>query len=127
MPLYAIRHSALTLALTLLVACSNIEVSSGHLRNNVPRFTTFTTETPMAMTRCINERWVNSGRPALIQQTTDTGFSLSMTQKLDTHEKQPMIYVAIDRSREGASVSFYSNRIDDITDRSMISNIQSCH
>lgn len=127
MKMHRVRLCLMVASVAWLTACSNIEVSSGHLRNNVPRFTTFTTESPEAMTRCINQRWINSGRPALTQQPTETGFALSTTQKLDTHEKLPMVYVAIDRSREGSSVRFYTNHIDEMADRSMISQIQSCH
>ena len=117
----------LTCAALALIACSSIDVSSGHLRNNTPRYTTYTTESPQAMTDCIEQRWANSGRFALTRQKTDTGFALLTMQKLDTHEKLPMVYISIDTSREGSSVRFHTNRLDDMADRSMISIIQSCH
>jgi hypothetical protein len=110
-----------------LTGCSSIDVDSGHLRNNTPRFTTFTTESPQSMLDCIDQRWTNSGRPALAFRRTDTGLALLTIQKLDTHEKVPMVYIAIDKSREGSSVRFYSNHLDDMADRSMVNIIQSCH
>lgn len=113
--------------LILLAGCSSIDVTSGHLRNNSPRYTTFTTESPQAMTDCIEQRWSNAGRYALTRQKTDTGFALLTVQKLDTHEKNPMAYIAIDTSREGSSVRFYTNHIDDMADRSMVNTIKSCH
>lgn len=113
--------------LILLAGCSSIDVTSGHLRNNSPRYTTFTTESPQAMTDCIEQRWANAGRYALTRQKTDTGFALLTVQKLDTHEKNPMAYIAIDTSREGSSVRFYTNHIDDMADRSMVNTIKSCH
>lgn len=120
--------SALTLlSLAMLDGCSSIDVTSGHLRNNTPRYTTFTTETPQAMADCIEQRWTNSGRFTLTRQKTETGYALLTMQKLDTHEKQPMVYIAIDRSREGSGVRFYTNHIDDMADRSMVNIIQSCH
>lgn len=117
----------ISLSLSGLSACSSIDVDSGHLRNNTPRFTTFTTESPQAMLDCIDMRWTNSGRPALVFRRTDTGLALLTIQKLDTHEKSPMVYVAIDKSREGSSVRFYTNHLDDMADRSMVNIIQSCH
>lgn len=119
--------TAATLALLAITGCSSVAVSSGHLRNNTPRFTTFTTESPEAMTNCIGRRWADSGRFALTRQKTETGFALLTTQKLDTHEKQPMVYVSIDTSREGSSVRFFTNHLDDMADRSMVNIIQSCH
>jgi hypothetical protein len=115
------------LSIAALVGCSSIDVTSGHLRNNTPRYTTFTTESPQAITDCIDQRWVSSGRIALTRQQTETGFALLTVQKLDTHEKQPMVYIAIDKSREGSSVRFYTNHLDDMADRSMVNIIQSCH
>jgi hypothetical protein len=115
------------LSLAALAGCSSIDVTSGHLRNNTPRYTTFTTESPQAMTDCIDQRWGNAGRLALTRQKTETGFALLTVQKLDTHEKQPMVYIAIDKSREGSSVKFYTNHIDDMADRSMVTIIQGCH
>ena len=79
------------------------------------------------MLDCIDHRWTTSGRPALVFRRTDTGFALLTVQKLDTHEKQPMIYIAVDKSREGSSVRFYTNHIDEMADRSMVTIIQSCH
>ena len=110
-----------------MFGCSAIDVDSGHLRNNTPRFTTFTTEPPQAMTDCIAKRWADSGRFALTRKTTETGFALLTQQKMDTHEKTPMVYVAIDTSREGSSVRFYTNHLDDMADRSMVNIIQGCH
>lgn len=115
------------LSIAALVGCSSIDVTSGHLRNNTPRYTTFTTESAQAITDCIDQRWVSSGRLALTRQQTETGFALLTVQKLDTHEKQPMVYIAIDKSREGSSVRFYTNHLDDMADRSMVNIIQSCH
>ncbi|MBU3656416.1 MAG: hypothetical protein FGM35_00095 [Rhodocyclaceae bacterium] len=115
------------IALGTLNGCSSIDVDSGHLRNNTPRFTTFTTESPQAMTDCINKRWADAGRFALSTRKTETGYALLTQQKLDTHEKLPMVYVAIDTSREGSSVRFYTNHLDDMADRSMVNIIQSCH
>ena len=119
--------SLLPSLLLLLAACSTVDVSSAHLRSSVPRYTTFTTESPQAMVDCIAKRWSNSGRLALTQQKTETGFALQTMQKLDLQQKQFMVYVAVDTSREGSSVRFYSNHADDIADRSMVSIIQSCH
>lgn len=113
--------------LALLTACSTLDVSSAHLRSSVPRYTAFTTESPTTMTECIGKRWANSGRPALTQQKTESGFALQTTQKLDLQQKQSMIYIAIDASREGSSVRFYSNHVDEMGDRSMVSIIQACH
>lgn len=79
------------------------------------------------MTDCIEQRWVSAGRLALTRRQTETGFALLTVQKLDTHEKQPMVYIAIDKSREGSSVRFYTNHLDDMADRSMVNIIQSCH
>lgn len=115
------------LSLGTIVSCSSIDVTSGHLRNNTPRYSTFTTISPQAMADCIAQRWTDSGRFALTRQKTETGFALLTMQKLDTHEKQPMVYIAVDTSREGSSVRFYTNHIDDMADRSMVNIIQSCH
>ncbi|MFM8339889.1 MAG: hypothetical protein ACKN9C_07875 [Fluviibacter sp.] len=115
------------LGIGAIVSCSSIDVTSGHLRNNTPRYSTFTTESPQAMTDCIAQRWADSGRFTLTRQKTETGFALLTMQKLDTHEKQPMVYIAVDTSREGSSVRFYTNHIDDMADRSMVNIIQSCH
>ena len=119
---------ALLLALPVtLTACSTMDVSAAHLRNTVPRYTTFTTESPQAMAECIAKRWANSGRPPLSSQQTDTGYGLQTQQRFDLQQKQPMVYIAIDTSREGSSVRFYSNHADDMSDRSIVSTIQSCH
>lgn len=112
---------------TVLAGCGSIDVSSAHLRSSVPRYTTFTTESPEAMADCIGKRWISAGRPALAQQKTDTGIGLQTTQKFDVQQKQAMLYVAIDKSREGAAVRLYSNHADDILDRSMVSIIQLCY
>ena len=122
-----IRRALPFCLLSLLTACSTIDVSSAHLRSSVPRYTTFTTESPSAMAECISKRWSNSGRPALTQQKTESGYALQTMQKLDLQQKQSMIYVAIDVSREGSSVHFYSNHADEMGDRSMVSTIQACH
>ena len=119
---------ALLLSLPLtLTACGTMDISAAHLRNTVPRYTTFTTETPQAIAECVTRRWINSGRQPLNSQQTDTGFGLQTQQRFDLQQKQPMIYIAIDTSREGSSVRFYSNQTDDMSDRSMVSIIQSCH
>jgi hypothetical protein len=123
----SILSTLMLLGVTALVGCSSIDVTSGHLRNNTPRYTTFTTESPQAITDCIEQRWVSAGRLALTRRQTETGFALLTVQKLDTHEKQPMVYIAIDKSREGSSVRFYTNHLDDMADRSMVNIIQSCH
>ena len=122
-----IRHALPLGLLIALTACSSIDVSSAHLRSSVPRYSTFTTESPEVMTACIAKRWAASGRPALHQQKTDTGFALQTVQKFEMQQKQSMAYVAIDTSREGSSVRFYSNHVHDITDRSMVSVIQACY
>ena len=51
----------------------------------------------------------------------------STAQKFEMTQKQPMMYLAIDISREGSTVRFYTNHVDDMNDRSMVSVIQSCH
>jgi hypothetical protein len=122
-----IRRALPFFLMVMLTACSTIDVSSAHLRSSVPRYTTFTTESPMGMAECISKRWASSGRTALTQQKTEHGYALQTMQKLDLQQKQSMIYVAIDTSREGASVRFYSNHADEIGDRSMVSTIQACH
>lgn len=119
---------ALTLTMLAgLVGCSSIDVSSAHLRSSVPRYTAFTTEPPQAMAECISKRWASAGQPALSQQQTGTGLALQTAQKFEMTQKQPMMYLAIDISREGSTVRFYTNHVDDMNDRSMVSVIQSCH
>lgn len=113
--------------LTALTACSSLDMSSGHLRGGVPRFTAFTTEAPATITACIAQRWAAAGHPALTQQKTDTGFALQTTQKFEIQQKMSMAYIAIDTSREGSSVRFYSNHTDDMVDRSLVSTIQACY
>ena len=113
--------------LAALAACSSLDMSSGHLRNGVPRFTAFTTEPPAAIAACIGQRWVAAGHPALSQQKTDTGFALQTTQKFDIQQKMFMAYIAIDTSREGSSVHFYSNHADDMVERSLVNTIQACY
>ena len=122
-----LRHTLSFGLLLALTACSTIDVSSAHLRSSVPRYTTFTTEPPETMTDCIAKRWINAGRPGLMKQKTDSGFALQTMHKLDLQQTQPMVYVAVDTSREGSSVRFYSNNTDDMADRSMVSIIQACH
>lgn len=113
--------------LVLSIGCASIDMSASHLRNTVPRFTTFSTVSPQAMTACIDNGWTASGHTRLNTTPTDTGFTLQSTQKLVLdHEKQPMYFVDINTSREGSSVRFYTNRADEIADRSMISIIQRC-
>lgn len=115
-------------ALASLAGCASIDISAAHLRNTVPRFTTFTTETPQAMTNCIGDHWAKSGHITLITSRTDTGFALQTRQKLAADsDKVPMMYIEVSPSREGSSVRFYTNRTDEIADRSMISTIQRCH
>jgi|SRR5574343_268345 len=116
------------IALAILTSCASIDMSAGHLRNTVPRFTTFTTESPKAMATCIGEYWAKSGQIALTTSQTDTGYALQTSQKLAADSnKVPMMYVEVSPSREGSSVRFYTNRTDEIADRSMISTIQRCH
>lgn len=122
-----IWFALLSIPLTLVTVGCALDISSGHLRSGTPRFTTFTTENPQVMANCITQRWSVSGRFSLITQKTDTGYALLTTQKLDTHEKQPMAYIAIDTSREGSSVRLYTNNIDEMADRSLINIIQGCH
>lgn len=113
--------------LALVNGCASIDMSASHLRNTVPRFTTFSTISPQAMTTCIDDGWAGSGHTRLTTTPTDTGFTLQSTQKLVLdHEKLPMYFVDINTSREGSSVRFYTNRADEIADRSMISIIQRC-
>lgn len=113
--------------LLLIAACSAIDVSSAYLRSSVPRFTTFTTESPQAMADCITKRWINTAHSELTLQKTEAGFALQTKQKLDLQQKQYTVYVAVDTSREGSSVRFYSNHADEMADRSMVSIIQACH
>ena len=118
------------LTLTMLCAlagCSGMDVSSAHLRSSVPRYTAFTTESPQAIAECISKRWSNAGHSAMDQQQTTTGLALQTVQKFELQQKQPMIYLAIDGSREGSTVRFYTNHADDMVDRSMVSVIQGCH
>ena len=113
--------------LALVSGCASIDMSASHLRNTVPRFTTFSTISPQTMTTCIDDGWAASGHTRLTTTPTDTGFTLQSTQKLVLdHEKLPMYFVDINTSREGSSVRFYTNRADEIADRSMISIIQRC-
>lgn len=122
------RFALISLAVLILSACASINVSSGHLRNTVPRFTTFTTVAPQVMTNCIGEHWAKSGHVSLITTPTDTGFALQTNQKLAADsDKAVMMYIDVSTSREGSSVRFYTNRTDEIADRSMISIIQRCH
>lgn len=114
-------------AALLMVGCTSFDISSSHLRNTVPRFTTFSTISPQEVTTCIENGWIASGHTKLTNTQTSTGFTLQSTQKLVLdHEKQPMYFVDINTSREGSSVYFYTNRADEIADRSMISIIQRC-
>ncbi len=117
-----------TLACATLVGCASIDMSAGHLRHTIPRFTTFTTEAPKAMATCIGDHWAKSSHIALTTSQTDTGFALQTSQKLAADsDKVPMMYIEVSPSREGSSVRFYTNRTDEIADRSMISTIQRCH
>ena len=111
----------------ILGGCSSLDMSAAHLQNTVPRFTTFSTISPQAMATCIDNGWLASGHTRLTSTKTDTGFTLQSNQKLVLdHEKLPMYFVDISTSREGASVRFYTNRADEIADRSMINTIQRC-
>lgn len=113
--------------LLLISGCASFDMSASHLRNTVPRFTTFSTISPQAMASCIDNGWVASGHTRLTTTQTDTGYTLQSSQKLVLdHEKLPMYFVDINTSREGASVRFYTNRANEIADRSMISIIQRC-
>ena len=113
--------------LTLLCSCSSIDMSAGHLRNTVPRFTTFTTISPQTMAACISDHWASSGQTRLTNTPTETGYTLQSTQKLTIdHAKIPMYLVEVSTSREGSSVRFYTNRADEIADRTMVSIIQRC-
>lgn len=122
------KKTALCFApLILISGCASIDMSASHLQNTVPRFTTFSTISPQAMTTCIDNGWVASGHTRLAMAPTDNGFTLQSSQKLVLdHEKLPMYFVDINTSREGSSVRFYTNRADEIADRSMISIIQGC-
>lgn len=115
---------------TVIIAmsgCASLDMSAGHLRNTVPRFTTFSTISPQAMATCIDKGWVASGHTPLTSTQTETGYILQSSQKLVLdHEKLPMYLVDVNTSREGASVRFYTNRADEIADRSMIGIIQRC-
>lgn len=113
--------------LAVLTGCSGMDVSSAHLRSSVPRYTAFTTESPQTMAECIRKRWASAGHPALSQQQTGTGFALQTLQKFEMQQKQTMMYLAIDTSREGSTVRFYTNHVDDMMDRSMVGVIQGCH
>ncbi len=122
------KKIALVTAILALSGCASIDMSAGHLRSNVPRFTTFTTVSPQVMANCIADHWAKSGYVALAMTPTDTGFALQTSQKLMADsDKVPMMYIDISTSREGCSVRFYTNRTDEIADRSMISLIQRCH
>jgi hypothetical protein len=113
--------------LTLLCSCSTIDMSAGHLRNTVPRFTTFTTISPQAIATCVGDHWAASGQTKLTNTQTETGYTLQSTQKLAIdHTKIPMYLVEVNTSREGSSVRFYTNRADEIADRAMVSIIQRC-
>lgn len=122
------KKLALSAATLLLISgCASFDMSASHLRNTVPRFTTFSTISPQAMASCIDNGWVASGHTRLTTTQTDTGYTLQSSQKLVLdHEKLPMYFVDINTSREGASVRFYTNRANEIADRSMISIIQRC-
>ncbi len=121
------KFSLLATAVLMISGCASFDMSASDLRNTVPRFTTFSTISPQAMTTCIDNGWVASGHTRLTTTQTDTGFTLQSNQKLVLdHEKVPMYFVDINTSREGASVRFYTNRADEIADRSMISIIQRC-
>ena len=114
--------------LVVLGGCASIDMSAAHLQNTVPRFTTFTTVSPQDMTRCIADHWANSGYVRLTTTQTDTGFALQTSQKLAANsDKVPMMYIDISTSREGSSVRFYTNRTDEMADRSMVNLIQRCH
>jgi hypothetical protein len=123
------KRFVLPLSVLLAVsACASINMSSGHLRNTVPRFTTFTTVAPQEMANCIGDHWAKSGHVTLVTTPTDTGFALQTNQKLAADsDKVVMMYIDVSTSREGSSVRFYTNRADEIADRSMISIIQRCH
>ena len=117
----------LSTAIIALSGCASLDMSAGHLQNTVPRFTTFSTISPQAMATCIDNGWVASGYTRLTTTKTDTGYTLQSNQKLVLdHEKVPMYFVDVSTSREGASVRFYTNRADEIADRSMINTIQRC-
>lgn len=121
------KINLLLIATIAMGGCSSLDMSAGHLRNTVPRFTTFSTISPQAMAICINNGWSASGHTPLSSTQTETGYILQSNQKLVLdHEKVPMYLVDINTSREGASVRFYTNRTDEIADRSMISAIQRC-
>lgn len=122
------KKLALSAATVLLISgCASFDMSASHLRSTVPRFTTFSTISPQAMATCIDNGWVASGHSRLTTTQTDTGYTLQSNQKLVLdHEKVPMYFVDVNTSREGASVRFYTNRADEIADRSMISIIQRC-
>lgn len=79
------------------------------------------------MADCITKRWINTAHSELTLQKTEAGFALQTKQKLDLQQKQYTVYVAVDTSREGSSVRFYSNHADEMADRSMVSIIQACH
>lgn len=118
---------SLSALIILLSSCASIEMSSGHLRNTVPRFTTFTTISPQTMATCIGDHWAASGQPRLTSTQTDAGYTLQSIQKLTVdHAKVSMYLVEVNTSREGSSVRFYTNRADEIADRSMVSIIQRC-
>lgn len=123
------RQPILITALTILMcSCSSIDVSAGHLRSSIPRFTTFGTKSPELMTNCINQGWTDSGYTPLTVTHTDTGFTLQSSQKLSIDQDTlPMYFVEVNTSREGSSVRFYTNRADEIADRSMINLIQRCN
>ena len=122
------KKIALATAILALSGCASIDMSAGHLRSNVPRFTTFTTVSPQSMANCIADNWAKSGHVALTMAPTDTGFSLQTSQKLMADsDKVPMMVVDVSTSREGSSVRFYTNRTDEIADRSMVNLIQRCH
>jgi len=113
--------------LILMSGCASIDMSASHLQSTVPRFTTFSTISPQAMTTCIDNGWVTSGHTRLTSTQTKTGYTLQSNQKLVLdHEKLPMYFVDVNTSREGSSVRFYTNRADEIADRSMIGIIQRC-
>ena len=121
------KYSLFATAVLIISGCASFDMSASHLRNTVPRFTTFSTISPQAMTTCIDNGWIASGHTRLTTTQTDTGYTLQSNQKLVLdHEKVPMYFVDINTSREGASVRFYTNRADEIADRSMISIIQRC-
>jgi hypothetical protein len=122
------KFPLLFIIFTVLTGCASFDMSAAHLQNTVPRFTTFTTESPKAMATCIDDHWAKSGYFALTTSQTDKGFALQTSQKLAADSnKVPMMYIEVNPSREGSSVRFYTNRTDEIADRSMISTIQRCH